>query len=174
MEKKKINAIIIFSVVAVIVVAIGFLVVKLLNKDVTKTYKTKEFTFVASEALLDKKLEGYDVYFENLSADVVVLGKKETKDSLSNLGYSELTLEKYASAIYESEEDVISKLKQSDDKKFYYFTYDYKSNSDNIFYLGAMYETNDNFWIINFACDFDEKDEYEKKFLEWASSVKFK
>lgn len=172
MNKKVITAIIIFVATAIIIAVIGIFSKNL--KEVEKKYETDALSFVSTEALLKKKLEGYDIYFENLTSDIIVLGKRETKEELKKLGYDNLTLEQYSKTIYENEEDTISKLKQSDDKKFYYFTYDYTEGVDDIFYVGAMFENNDEFWIINFACNLDKQDEYEKKFIKWASSVKFK
>lgn len=174
MDKKKITAIVVFAVVAVIIVAIGILGSKLLSDDTLKDYSTDELSFQSTETLTKKTISGYSVYFENVSGDVIVLGNKESKSDLSKLGYDDLTLEKYATVIYEGEDDTISELKQNDDKKFYYFTYDYKEGSEDIFYVGAMYETEDDFWLINFACKLSKQDKYEDKFVEWASTVKFK
>lgn len=173
MDKKKITAIIIFVVVAVIVVFIGILGSKLSNGTL-KDYSTDDLSFQSTETLTKKTVSGYGIYFENVAGDVIVLGNKESKSDLSKVGYEDLTLEKYATVIYEGEEDTISELKQSDDKKFYYFTYDYKEGSEDIFYVGAMYETEEDYWLINFACKLSEQKKYEEKFIEWASTVKFK
>ena len=161
MDKKKITAIVIFAVVAVVIVLIGLLGSKLLNNDTLKDYSTDDLTFQSTETLNKKTVSGYGVYFENYAGDVIVLGNKENKADLAKLGY-------------EGEDDTISELKQSDDKKFYYFTYDYKEGSEDIFYVGAMYETENDFWLINFACKLSEQKKYEEKFIEWASTVKFK
>lgn len=170
MDKKKITAIVIFAVVAVVIVLIGLLGSKLLNNDTLKDYSTDDLTFQSTETLNKKTVSGYGVYFENYAGDVIVLGNKENKADLAKLGYEDLNLEKYATVIYEGEDDTISELKQSDDKKFYYFTYDYKEGSEDIFYVGAMYETENDFWLINFACKLSEQKKYEEKFIEWAST----
>ena len=156
MNKKTITAIIIFAVVAVAIVLIGIFGSKLFAGE--KTYSAGDLTFKSSEALLEKTLSGYDVYFENVSGDVIILGKKEGKEELANYReeYKDLSLEKYATVIYEAEDDTISELKQSDDKSYYYFTYDYTDGSEDIFYVGAMYETGNDFWLINFACKKNE------------------
>lgn len=174
MDKKKITAIVVFVVVAVIVVAIGILGSKLLSDDTLKDYSTDELTFQSTETLTKKTISGYSIYFENVTGDVIVLGNKESKSELSKLGYEDLNLEKYATVIYEGEDDTISELKQSEDNRFYYFTYDYKEGNEDIFYVGAMYETENDFWLINFACKLSEQKKYEEKFIEWASTVKFK
>lgn len=172
MNKKIVTAIIVFVVVLLLVVLVGIFGNKFLNKE--RTYDTEYLSFNCNEALLEKELNGYSIYFENLTNDIVILGKKEVKSELLSLGHEDLNLEKYSKLVYENEKDTISDLKLSEDKRFYYFTYDYKEGIDDIFYLVGVYETKDDFWMINFAGELDKQKQLEEKFLKWANSVKFK
>ena len=160
--------------VAIIIVSL-FLILFLNNEDGDKEYSTNDFTFISSEKLTKKKLEKYDYYFENENSSVVILGVKEEKEELAKLeGYENLTLESYAKVIYEGEEDTTSELKYNEKANYYYFSYNYTGGSEDIFYIATMYETEEAFYIINFASELKKKNDYEKEFIKWADSLKFK
>lgn len=151
--------------VTFIVVLLGLCIIWLFTDKFIKyekEYETNEIIFKSDEALIEKEKENMDIYFENLTGDVIVLGRKESKDV-------SLSLEEFANFMYKQKEsEALTKLNKKDN--FYYFTYDYKEG--NVFYLGAMYENTHNFYIINFACQLENRSEYEEKFLKWASSVR--
>lgn len=160
-KQVKITIAVTFAVVALGLSIIWLFGDKFVNYD--KEYSTKDITFKSDEALIEKEKEEMDIYFENLTGDVIVLGRKEKKESFDDL-------DEFVDFMYsQRKEDVLSEINKKDD--FYYFTYKYTEG--NVFYLGAMYETDNNYFIINFACQLNSKDLYEDRFLEWASSVKF-
>lgn len=171
-NRKVITAILLFSLVFGLVVVFGIFGGSLVEKD--KLYETSYFSFKSDEALLSKEINGFDVYFENLTGDVLIFGRSESKEDLAIFGFEDLSLKDYASSVYDIYDDTLSKLTLSDNKRFYYFTYNYKDGDDVIFYVGTIFEDDDRFWLVSFACEEDNKKEYEERFIEWANTVKFK
>lgn len=176
MNKKIVTALILYLVVFIMMFLSSFFKVEFVV-DITKTYKTDGFSFKSDEALLKRSNKDFEVYFENLSGSVGVIGRKESKSLLESFGYNNLSLYDYSKFIYDNEESNIKKLtdlKQSYNKEYYYFTYNFKEGINDLFYLKAMYETDEDYWIINFACTKDKQKEYESKFKKWANTIEFK
>lgn len=149
-----------------LIVAIGLCLIWIFGDKlvkVTKDYGTSDLTFKADEPLVEKNKSDMDIYFENLTGDIIILGKKEDKKSFDNL-------EDFSDFVYNQKKDeTLSEIKKK--ANFYYFTYNYKDG--NSFYLVALYEDHHNYYAINFVCELEKKDEYKNKFLDWASSVRF-
>ncbi len=171
MNKKLLTAVIIFVIMSLIIIGVGVFGNNLFNYNVT--YTKDDLSFKSNELLFERPEEGFVVSYSNLLQDVAVLANKESKEYLESLDYKDLTLEDYSKIVYDNGER-IGELKKQDDKDYYYFTYNYKDDYDDIFYLTAMYINKDDFWIVNFACDNNKKEQYEDKFLEWADSVTFR
>ena len=80
------------------------------------------------------------------------------------------TVEDYAKAVLANNQ-VDYEIQTKDDLT--YFTYENEANGKTFFYLSSLYKADDAFWLINFACDKNNRDKYETLFLKWASTVKF-
>lgn len=160
-KQVKITILVTFAVVAVGLCVIWFFGDKFVKYD--KEYTTKDITFTSDEALIEKEKNGLDIYFENLTGDVIILGRKEDKNIYDSLkDFSDFMFD-------QKENDALSEVKKKNN--FYHFTYQYEEG--NVFYLVAMYENSHNYYIINFACELDSKKDYEDRFMDWASSVEF-
>ncbi len=137
------------------------------KSKIYKTYSTDDLSFDSNQALLEKSNSEYDVYFENLTGDVIVSGKKDSKTKLSSVN----SLKEYSKFVYDNNKNnYFSDLMESEDKSYFYHTY--QNKEDNVFYVRTFFENDISYFIIDFACQVSERKEYEKEFLKWANSIK--
>ncbi len=173
MNKKIITAISMFGVLLVLIVCAGVFGKNLVFEipSVDTTYEVGDFSFKSDEFMFETKVDGFSIAFENLFGDVAVLGNSEKKSYLLGLGYDEVSLENYANLAHETNENNPSELKKSESEKYYYYTYTAGDEKGKFYYLCVIYESEEDFWLVNFACKEEEKDEYKDKLIEWADSV---
>lgn len=96
---------------------------------------------------------------------VIFMATKEMKFDLA--GYAD-DLESYK-ALLEQANGTTYEFKTVDNVT--YFTYDATTDRE-YFYLAAIFEGSDAFWLCNFACVKTEQETYESRFIEWAKSIK--
>lgn len=137
---------------------------------------TKEFTSSAGFkiTLPEDYTEKTDVstvtcYFEG--KDGVVTALKEEKSVLQTAAEEELTLEKYAELVLKANN--LDTAAAADNEGNTFFTYEKTVDGNEFFYYGVVKESDDAFWLFNFACLKSARAQFEPVFPTWAASIKF-
>ena len=106
-------------------------------------------------------------YYE--SDEALVTALKESFEDLSIVGISkDSTIEDYVKLIIESnEKDDHYELKSN----YAYFEYEATVDGSDFYYIAVTYKGKDAFWLVNFMCTKEDKNNYKNKFLDWADSV---
>lgn len=99
------------------------------------------------------------------SNKVIFMANKETKEMLA--GYAE-DIDSYIKLL-EDANNTTYEVKSEGNLK--YFTYEATTDRD-YFYLAAILEAEDAFWLCNFACLKSDQAKYESQFVEWAKTIK--
>lgn len=132
-------------------------------------YSDSGFTITLPKGFYKKELASVTVYYESEYAILTAL--KESYTNLEPLGINnDSSLEDYAKAVLSNNQQD-SELKKSDDGNFVYFTYEKEVSDKDFYYMAAIFKAEDAFWLVNFACEEDNKDTYSKEFIKWAESI---
>lgn len=157
------------KIVFLLCVFMSFVLVGCGSENKEQTYKSNGVQVTMNEGFTEKSLASTTVNLE--SDEALFSALKETFDSLSAVGIDQnSTVEDYAKAVLANNQ-VDYEIQTKDDLT--YFTYENEANGKTFFYLSSLYKADDAFWLINFACDKNNRDKYEILFLKWASTVKF-
>jgi len=109
-------------------------------------------------------------YFEGANGIVTCI--EEPKESLKTaVGEHDITLTRYAELVISA--NGLSTSPSTDSEKNTYFTYSKTVDEKDFFYYGVVKESDESFWLFNFVCFEDAKDEYLEKFPVWAASITF-
>lgn len=147
-----------------LVVAFSFMLVAC-AQDVT--YESNGFEITMGEGFYEKDLVSATAYFE--SQEAIVTALKETYESLESVGITEeSTIEDYANAVL-TQNQASYDLKT--DENLTYLTYESEVSGKDFFYLSTFYKSDEGFWLVSFACEEEDKEEYEPLFIKWAKTV---
>ena len=137
--------------------------------DKTKIYTSHGMSIEMPVGFYEKSLASTTVYFESQTA--IVTGLKETFTTLSQVGLDkDSSVNDYLELVLENNQKE-ENLKE--DENLVYFTYEANVSDKDFFYTTVGYKANDSFWLLNFACEKENKDTYASEFLKWAKTVKF-
>lgn len=113
----------------------------------------------------DATAEGYSVAYD--SATVAVFAMQEQKADFATMGL-EPTLEEYAQLVIEAN-DFDSTV--SLDNNLVSFTYEGSNEGVTYTYLACVYETEEAYWLVQFACEADKYENLQADILKYAQSV---
>lgn len=145
------------------VLVLGLSSCSLLSKE--KEFTVSDLTITLTSRFAEKEVIGFTSTYQ--STDVLVFVLEEDKDQLD---YG-LTLEKYAKLILE-----VNKLDDVDyEKEDDYICFEYTKNvsGKDYYYYARAYETEDSFWLIQFACFESKQDKLFDDIEKYADSIKF-
>ena len=133
----------------------------------TKVFEENDFKITLSNSFKKGELESVTYYYE--SDEALVTALKESFEDLSIVGISkDSTIEDYVKLIIESnEKDDHYELKGN----YAYFEYEATVDGSDFYYIAVTYKGKDAFWLVNFMCTKEDKNNYKNKFLDWADSV---
>lgn len=135
-----------------------------------KTYEVNGIKITMANDMVEKDLVSQTAYLEG--DEVIFTALKESFTDLSQVGITEeSTLKDYANLILTGNK-LDSKVIE-DANNVTYFTYEKEISGKDFYYLASVYKANDAFWLVNFACEKKNVNEYKDKFLKWASTVEF-
>ena len=152
--------------VAVILGSVGayFLDDALLSK---KKFTADEFSIVLTTDFTRITYQDFDITAVSDDVDMFVYKDVYTPEEAANI-----TLKQYAAwlrteFLYDSEVMV--------DGNFMYFIDNVANPKTNeVFHqYCVVYKNGNNFWVVQFATPIDKAEKYDKKFLNWARTVKF-
>ncbi len=140
-----------------------------LFKESTKKYTVNGISVTMNDSFYEKDLVSQTAYLE--SQDAIFSALKEDFTELEVVGITkDSTLTDYAEAV-KTANSFTGNIIEKDG--LVYFTYEKDVSGKSFFYLASVYKADDAFWLVNFACESKNKDEFEPKFIEWAKTVEF-
>ena len=145
------------------VLVLGLSSCSLLSKE--KEFTVSDLTITLTNKFVEKDVIGFTSTYQ--STDVLVFVLEEDKDQLN----SGLTLEKYAKLILE-----VNKLDDVDyeeEDDYIYFEYTKDVSGKDYYYYARTYETEDSFWLIQFACFESKQDKLFDDIEKYADSIEF-
>ena len=149
----------------------GFLLTSngLTSTGMPKTFRNKEIQITLTDEFKKKKFETQTYSF--VSKDVAVFCLKE---NISELYVT--SLENYLDLLLDANDISKQNVLRSDGLLGFYYGSPVKNNgkTEIYHYYAYVYETDDAYWLIQFAVRNDLAEEYLPKITEWAKSVKFK
>lgn len=132
-------------------------------------YSSHGFKITMDEGMTEKELATTTATFMN--DKVVVTALKEEFSTLEVVDVNkDSTLEDYAKAVLKNNK-ADYELKEKDG--IHYFEYEETVNGKDFYYLAPVYKSDDAFWLVNFACEKSNKDDYYDTFIKWAKTVAF-
>ena len=134
-----------------------------------KPFSVSEMLIMLTDAFEEAEFEGYTKAFDSRKAAVFVL--REDKSLLNGV---DLSLEEYAELTKAANASRgPGEIKNEDGLT--YFEYDYYGNDGTTIYsyLTTMFESDDAFWLVQFACAEPEYEKMRPEFIKYAKSVTF-
>ena len=134
-----------------------------------KEFAVKEMKITLTDAFKERDFEGYDKSFDSSKAAVFLL--REDKSYLDGLP---LTLKEYADLVHSANIDR-NPGAVKEEEGITCFEYDNKNEDTGTVYhyYTAMFESEQAFWIAQFATRQDEWEKLKAEVLSYAKSVKF-
>lgn len=163
----------ILILVATAIVCVGIAVLSaFLDKAEPKTFtNTLGFSITLTDAFEETEVEGYDAGYE--SYDVLLSIFKESVSDFEELGYANMTVQDYAQVILDVNDFGDGEIKSENGLIYYEFEEKSADGTENLYYYVTFYKSEESFWMFEFLCFEDEKDEWRSEFEEWAKSVTF-
>lgn len=162
---------IILAVAAVVGAVLGYVTTSgILNSPADpKTFSSEGMTITLTEDFQKADYDGYTVGFE--SREVVVFALEEPFSLVE--GMESYSIEQYGELILEYN-DTDATLSRSG-SGLTYFEYDAtgQETSKDFHYTAFLYRASDAFWMVRFATEQADREEYAQQIFEWAASVRF-
>jgi len=168
-RKKNFRKGLIFLIIcAVIGFTVGYFVTSFLLQPKSKTFSSNGINITLTEDFQKVNVENFHAAYG--SGDVSVFVVKEPFTLMPAL--ENYTIEQYAELSINVNN--IENGEVSDINGITFYEYE-TTNENNIKYNYAvfLYKSNDSFWIVQFATESDETEDYAKDIVKWASSVTF-
>ena len=134
-----------------------------------KEFTSNGLTITLTEAFVETQHEGYTVCYDSKSVAVIAL-----KESFSlQAGVKDWTLEYYADLIKSANSaHSPSKPVKVGDRMVIEYTFFNPNTNVTYHYYTCMYKGSDAFWMVQFACDVNDIEEYKPYMMQWADSVR--
>ncbi len=133
-------------------------------------FSAEGMTITLTDAFKQEAMEGTAAYFESSKALVVAI--KESFSQFEDLGMStDITLEEYINLVVENNKEM--QVEHLEIDKLAAFTYENSTNKKDFTFFAAVYESDDAFWLIQFACETKDYADMQEDFVKWAKSVEF-
>jgi hypothetical protein len=160
----------IVMIVAVILgVAAGLLSSFMQNRTKPKDFHSNELTITLNDSFeVFEQDEGYDDCF--ISDEVMVMIIRESKADLKNAGLKAESLQEYGELLMDLYE-IDGELTVADGLSS--FEYDYSDMVEGDYhYMVTVHESADAYWIVEFAVELDNAEEYADQLRAWAKTVR--
>jgi hypothetical protein len=160
----------IVMIVAVILgVAAGLLSSFMQNRTKPKDFHSNELTITLNDGFeVFEQDEGYDDCF--ISDEVMVMIIRESKADLKNAGLKAESLQEYGELLMDLYE-IDGELTVADGLSS--FEYDYSDMVEGDYhYMVTVHESADAYWIVEFAVELDNAEEYADQLRAWAKTVR--
>ena len=136
------------------------------NKE--KTYSKYGMTITMTEGFTEKSILNATYYLESTQSLMHALKEEFNPTYLP----STTTLDEYVSLVKRNNY-LQAEVETRENEEYLYFTYEKTVSGKTFFYLATAHKTEDSFWLIQFACNENDKEDFEDKFLKWADTITF-
>ena len=134
-----------------------------------KNFTAPGIQITLNEDFAPEDVDNFTACFSSKDAAVFVL-----QESFSLLPGSEnYTLEEYGQLVLQNNGMTDFELQTVDGIMFFEYEADNEEAGGTIYYFVTLHKGIDAFWLVEFACDVDEAEDYLPYFLDWAKSVSF-
>ena len=137
------------------------------KKSSPKTFEKLEMQITLTDEFVEKSHISHTVYYE--ASDKIVTALRED----FNIVPSSYTLTDYAEAVINSNNLENIRVYTSRTHDYVYFSYEKELNNQNYYYFATCHMSDTAFWLIQFACFKEDKNEFLEKFKTYAGSVEF-
>ena len=86
-------------------------------------------------------------------------------------GFQDYTLEQYGNLVLKNNNLSASELQNLDGLTEFEYEFTNPNTKDTYTYFSFVYKADDAFWLVQFACDVKDYNEYKPYFIEWAKTV---
>ena len=132
--------------------------------------KSEDMEIILSKEYQESTLANATWYYT--SPDSIALGIRSMKDDIEKSGLETNSVQDYAEAYIKANSIPKSpKVKSKGD--YVYFEYSKKVSGTDYSYLTCIYDNEDEFWLVSFACYKELYKEYKPSFFDSADSVTF-
>ena len=129
-----------------------------------KTFTQAEFQITLTDAFEPVEEEGFFCAYTSDAAMVFALREEKTL-------FGDISLEEYGELVLEA--NGRTDLRMNQGEGFIWFAYTDTPEKQEIYYLAVCCQSEDAFWIVNFATPVKNRNAYQETFLSWAESIKF-
>lgn len=142
--------------------AVGFLLTRGLFSASPKTFTKGEFQITLTDAFTPKEQVGYFSCYHAKNAMVFTVREAKTL-------FGDITLEEYGELVLQANGRTGLRINQ--EEGFIWFAYTDTPEDQEIYYLAVCCQSEDAFWIVNFATPASNRDQYKETFLDWAETI---
>lgn len=135
-----------------------------------KTFEKSGMQITLTNKFMEKEYVSMTAYYESSNAIVTVV--KEFFTDFTSLGVEVNTLEDYTDIVI-SGNGLTATKHTRENQDYIYFTYERSVSGKSFYYLATTHKSSDAYWLIQFACVVDNKEQFTETFLEYADSVTF-
>ena len=136
----------------------------------THTIKSEDMEITLSKEYKKSTLANATWYYS--SPDGLAMGIRSLKDDVEKSGLEVDSVADYAAA-YIKANNIPGSPSVKNKNGYVYFKYNHKVSGTEYSYLTCVYDNDDEYWLVNFACYKELYSEYEKEFFASADSVTF-
>lgn len=155
---------VIMVVSIVIGLAIGlFLPGGFLSTPSPKTFTKEDFQITLTDDFKVTEEEGFFAAYSSKTAMVFTV--REEKEI-----FGDISLEEYGELVLQANGRTGAKMNR--EEGFVWFEYTDTPGEQEVYYLAVCYQSEDAFWIVNFATPASNRGEYKDMFFNWAKTVK--
>lgn len=156
-------------IAAVIIgLVIGFGSVMLEDAFVSpKDFTVHNMTITLTNAFHEEEYDAFDRCYA--SNDVAVLTLEEPFSLVD--GFESYSLEQYGKLVIQANHLTDTQLKTENGVT--YFTYTSDASGTAYYYFATVHKGTNGFWLIQFAVEQDQAEQYQDDFFQWAASVRF-
>lgn len=134
-----------------------------------KTYSKNGISITMSSGFNEKDSDSVTYYLE--SNDVAFTALKEETAMFTEKGVTVSSLDNYIELILKANKITDSQVTTLSDGKYKLFTYEKNINEKDYFYTEVAVKGTDAYWRCIFACNKNDKNKYESKFINWAQTI---
>ena len=139
------------------------------NNDKAKTFSSDDMSITLTGNFRSVEYQGFAACYESRS--VAVFALKEPFSLLSNA--TNISLTEYGQMVLESNGMSSENLKSKDGLTFFTFEKEVGDSGEIYKYYSYVYKSDDAFWLIQFAVEAKNADNWEDRIEKWAGSVSF-
>lgn len=139
-----------------------------LSEPEEKQFSKEGATITLTDEFTEKDLVSQTAYYESMDSIVVML--KEEFTLFEEAGYEDMTLSEYADLVIQANS---LSAERKEEEGLTCFTYEKEQNGKNFEYYATVFKGPDAYWLIQFACETKNFDDFLPDFQKWANSVTF-